>query len=59
MTPFQSLLAVAAACLVLAGCAGGEEAEISPQQREALTDEMLEPNDLSGGYMAGMGIGNF
>jgi hypothetical protein len=59
MTQITSL-AAAIAALILAGCSAGEPADpISPQQQEALTDEMIEPDSLSGGYMAGQGIGTF
>jgi hypothetical protein len=44
---------------VLAGSAGPEPEPVRPAQREALNEEMLKPDTLTGGYMAGQGIGNF
>ena len=57
MPPMKALLAAAFAGLVLVACTEGGQPDISPQQREALSDEMLETDSLSGGYMPGMGIG--
>ena len=60
MSQTMTLAAAAVAALLLGGCAPTEPADpISPQQQQALTDEMLEPDRLSGGYMPGQGIGNF
>jgi hypothetical protein len=59
MTEIKSLVATAVAAFVIAGCAGPEPEPVSPEQREALNEEMLKPDTLTGGYMAGQGIGNF
>ena len=59
MPSIKALLAAALAGFVLVACTGGDQPEISPQQREALSEEMLEADSLSGGYMPGMGIGTF
>lgn len=58
MTAIKTLITGAIASILLSACTGGQP-EVSPQQREALADEMLEPDSLSSGYMPGMGIGSF
>lgn len=58
MPPIKALLAAAFAGLMLVACASNQE-EISTQQRDALVNDMLEPDSLSSGYMPGMGVGSY
>ncbi len=44
-------IAALLATLVLAGCAGGDRPALSTEQRAALTEEMLEPDQLNTGFI--------
>ena len=55
MTPFHTLASAAIAGLVLAACSAEEAPQISPQHREALTEDMLEPDSFSSGFIPGPG----
>ncbi len=48
-------LAGLAAILALAACASGAGLEASPQNREALNNQMLQQDTLSSGFIPGDG----